>query len=161
MNKLVSMDKPVLSMIVSPHRSLSPAGFAVLLGGVAALNLAGGAVFLYLGAWPVAGFMGLDVALIWLAFRWSYHRANRYEQLVVTDTELQLQRFVENRLLETLSFPRGFVHVDIEHDDDRQLTGRLLLRSKGKACEIGSFLGPQDRRALAGTLQKALVRPKI
>jgi uncharacterized membrane protein len=161
MDKLGSMDKPVFSTTISPHRSLSPLGFAILLTVVAVLNLTVGIFFWYLGAWPVVGFMGLDVALIWLAFRWSYRRARRHENLLVTATDLQLSRFAENRLIERLTFPRGFVHVDIEHDVDRELIGRLYLRSRGRAYEIGSFLGAHERLALAQALNRALAAPKI
>jgi uncharacterized membrane protein len=161
MDKLADMDKPIFSVTISPHRSLSPAGLAVLLGLVALLNLSGGVLFWYLGAWPVVGFMGLDVVLVWLALHWSCRRSLRSENLTVTGAELQLSRYNDGRLLETLSFPRSFVYVDIERDKERDLIGRLLLRSKGKAYEIGSFLGAQERLALERALQRALVRPKI
>lgn len=161
MDKLAHMDKSVFSVTISPHRSLAPAGFAILLGVVVLFNLTGGVVFWYVGAWPVVGFMGLDVVLVWLALRWSYRQALRYENLTITGSELQLSRFDDDRLLETLTFPRGFVHVDIEHDSDCDLTGKLLLRSRGGAYEIGSFLGGQERLALAQALHNALSRPKI
>ena len=161
MDKLVPMDKPVFSVTIAPHRSLSPLGIAILLGVFSALNLAVGFFFWYLGAWPVIGFMGVDVGLIYLAFRWSNRRARRHEYLVVTATDLQLSRFAENRLIERISFPRGFVHVDIEHDHDRELVGRLYLRSRGHAYEIASFLGGRERLALAEDLNRALVAPKI
>jgi uncharacterized membrane protein len=161
MDKLVPMDKPVFSVTIAPHRSLSPLGIAILLGVFSALNLAVGFFFWYLGAWPVIGFMGVDVALIFLAFQWSNRRARRREDLLVTATDLQLSRFAENRLIERISFPRGFVHVDIEHDHERELVGRLYLRSRGHAHEIASFLGGRERLALAEDLNRALVAPKI
>ena len=161
MDKLVPMDKPIFSITISPHRSLSPFGFAILLGVVAAMNLAVGFLFWYLGAWPVVGFMGVDVALIYLAFRWSYRQTRRHEDLLVTASDLQLSRFAENRLIERISFPRGFVHVGIEHDHDGELVGRLYLRSRGHAHEIASFLGGHERLALAEALNRALSTPKI
>ena len=161
MDKLMPMDKPIFSVTIAPHRSLSPFGFAILLGVVAVLNLAVGFFFWYLGAWPVIGFMGVDVALIYLAFRWSYRRARRHEVLLVTATDLQLSRFAENRLIERISFPRGFVHVDLDHDHDRELVGRLYLRSRGHSHEIASFLGGHERLALAEDLNHALATPKI
>jgi uncharacterized membrane protein len=161
MDKLGSMDKPVFSATIAPHRSLTPVGFAVLLGFVGLFNLTAGVFFWYLGAWPVLGFMGLDVLLVWLAFRWSYRHARRHEDLIVTATDLQLSRFSENRLIEHLTFPRGFVHVDIEHDADRESIGRLYLRSRGRAYEIASFLGARERLVLAEALVRALATPKI
>jgi uncharacterized membrane protein len=81
--------------------------------------------------------------------------------LTITGAELQLSRYTDGCLLEALSFPQCFVYVDIERDNERDLIGRLLLRSKGKAYEIGSFLGAQERLALERALQRALARSKI
>jgi uncharacterized membrane protein len=155
------MNKPVFSATISPYRSLSPHACAILLSVLALLNLTIGVFFWHLGAWPVIGFMGLDVLIVWLAFLWSYRRARCSESLLVTATDLQLSRFQEDRLVEHLTFPRGFVHVDIEHDAERELIGRLYLRSRGRAYEIGSFLGASERLALARELDRALATPKV
>ena len=41
-------------------------------------------VFLIVGAWPVFGFFGLDVLLIYWAFRVNYRAAAAYEEISVT-----------------------------------------------------------------------------
>jgi uncharacterized membrane protein len=161
MSKHQSIDKPDFCVTISPNRSLTATGLAILLGSIAALNLTGGIIFWYVGAWPVVGFMGLDVLLVWLAFRWNNRQALRSETVTITASELEFSRFFRGRLLERLVFPRTFVHVHIEHDDERELLGRLLLRSKGRAYELGSFLGAEERLALAHALEKALAKPKI
>ena len=55
-----------------PYRSLSPNGFRWLIRVAIAANLAIGLPLLAFGAWPVLGFMGLDVPLLWLLFKRSY-----------------------------------------------------------------------------------------
>jgi uncharacterized membrane protein len=156
------IDKPIFSVTLSPNRSLSPVGMAVFLGGFGALNLIAGTLFWYLGAWPVMGFMGLDVLLVWLALRWNNRQSLRSENLTVTRSELHLCRFdPDGRLLEKLVFSRGFVQVDLEQDHEREIIGRLFLRSRGMAYELGSFLGAQDRLALAHSLKKALAAQRI
>ena len=65
------------------HRSLSPSAFAVLFGSVAAINFLGGAVLWYVGAWPVVGFMGLDIALIWFGFHWSFNASLKKEKITI------------------------------------------------------------------------------
>ena len=55
-----------------PHRSLSPTGFRWLIGGAIAANLLIGLPMMAFGAWPVLGFMGLDVWLLWWLFKRSY-----------------------------------------------------------------------------------------
>ena len=41
------------------------------------VSLGAGILFVSLGAWPVCGFFGLDVALVYLAFRLSYRSARQ------------------------------------------------------------------------------------
>ena len=59
---------------LTPHRSLSRQGFLVVMTLVVAVNLVVGALFMAIGAWPVAGFAGLDVLIIWWAFRANFCR---------------------------------------------------------------------------------------
>ena len=75
-----------------PHRSLSPDGFKWLIRGAIAANLLIGLPMLLLGAWPVLGFMGLDVWLLWFLFKRSYLDARRSETLLLTDRELIVDR---------------------------------------------------------------------
>ncbi len=42
------------------------------MAAIVAVNLAAGIVFSMIGAWPVTGFMGLDVVLVWWAFRANF-----------------------------------------------------------------------------------------
>ena len=60
--------------VLTPHRSLSPKGFMVLMALVCIVSFGTGLLFYLLGAWPVIGFMGLDVALIYIAFKLNYPR---------------------------------------------------------------------------------------
>lgn len=144
-----------------PYRSLSRKGFLILMGVLIGLNFAAGTAFYMLGAWPVAPFLGLDVALVWWAFRKNYADALKEEQIEVTDHELILKRFDHDRQHEELRFTRGWVKVELEEDHDRELIGSLFLRFKGKRTEIGRFLAGHDRKALAATLRSALARPRI
>jgi uncharacterized membrane protein len=155
------MEKPAFAVEIVPHRSLSRRGFALIIGAVALFNLAGGVVMWELGAWPVIGFMGLDVALIWLALHMSFRSAGRRERIVITDEALHLDRYVGRRLTERLRLDRPFVYVDLEWDRARDIVGRLALRSRGRLHTVGAFLGSEERRALAGTLRNRLAGPRI
>ena len=53
---------------LTPHRSLTRQGFVILMSAIAGLSFGIGLFFYIIGAWPVVGFMGLDVVLIWWAF---------------------------------------------------------------------------------------------
>lgn len=149
------------NFLLTPHRSLSRKGFLLIMWVIAGINLLGGTVFWLLGAWPVVGFMGLDVLLIWWAFRANFAAARRAERIEVTDQELILQRLLPGRPPLESRFVRGWVRVELEEDRERELIGRLYLNARHKRTEIGSFLSPAERKTLAGALKQALARPHI
>lgn len=144
-----------------PHRSLSRQGFIILMAVLIGLNFVAGTAFYLLGAWPVAPFMGLDVALVWWAFRKNYNDALKEERIEVTEHELVLKRFDHDRKREELHFTRGWVKVELEEDKERELIGSLFLRFKGTRTEIGRFLAANERKEFARLLQGALAKPHI
>ena len=78
--------------VVTPHRSLSYAGFIIMMAAVTGESAAAGTFFLIIGAWPVFGFFGLDVLLVYLAFRANYRAAVAYEEVTVTACELKVRK---------------------------------------------------------------------
>src|ERR1700740_2425949 len=112
------------------HRSLSPSAFAVLFGSVAAINFLGGAVLWYVGAWPVVGFMGLDIALIWFGFHWSFNASLKKEKIIITRYEMRIERYFGDRVVEVLHFGIGFFQLELERDAERGTVGRLVVRSR-------------------------------
>ena len=78
--------------VLLPHRSLKPRGFHILMLLLLLVSLAVGIGFVAIGAWPVCGFFGLDVALVYLAFRLSYRSARQREILRLADDEFTVER---------------------------------------------------------------------
>jgi uncharacterized membrane protein len=70
--------------LLTPHRSLGPAGFLILMAALGTASFITGIVFLLMGAWPVFGFFGLDVLLIYIAFRLNYRSGRLYETVELT-----------------------------------------------------------------------------
>ena len=79
----MAAQRPQFAAVLTPHRSLTREGFIAVMALIAGVNLIGGAVFFIAGAWPVAGFMGLDVLLIWWAFRANFADGRRAERIEV------------------------------------------------------------------------------
>src|SRR5208283_2627388 len=77
---------------LSPHRSLPPRGFFWVMAVLAGVSFGASVGFVLLGAWPVTGFFGLDVALVYLAFRLSYRSARQSETVRLTEADLEVQR---------------------------------------------------------------------
>src|SRR5580700_10241269 len=88
----LSAEPAIFSAIITPHRSLSSTGFVIFMLCIGGISFAAGMVFLMLGAWPVFGFFGLDVALVYWAFRANYRSARAYEEVTVTATELTVRK---------------------------------------------------------------------
>ncbi|MEI8177299.1 DUF2244 domain-containing protein, partial [Aestuariivirga sp.] len=99
---------------LTPHRSLTRQGFFALMGLVVAVNLVVAGMFVALGAWPIAGFAGLDVLLIWWAFRVNFADARKLERISITEHELVLDRLSEKYPPQQQRFVRRWVRVELE-----------------------------------------------
>lgn len=145
----------LLDIRIVPHRSLNAANFRVLMGVVCIAGAASSVPFLIMGAWPVAGFMALDIALIYVAFRSNFSAAKAYEDILVTPLELLLAKVSAKGRRQEWRFHPAWVRVDkVEHEEFG--LQRLSLRSRGRSVEIASFLGPDAKADVSRSLHKAL-----
>lgn len=150
---------PVLfDAILHPHRSLSRRGFAILMAVVAAICLTLGGAFYLIGAWPVFGLFGLDVAILYWAFRVNYRSARRYEKVQLTSDRLVVERGSPSGSLDSWSFQPYWLNVAI--DDPPQHHSQLTLSSHGRTLVVGSFLSPDERLDFANALRDALARAR-
>src|SRR3954467_4783846 len=148
--------QPLYDIVLRPHRSLSPTGFWVLMSILAAWSFAGGIVFLMVGAWPVLGFVGIDVALVWWAFKASYGDRRAHERLRLIDGTLIIERVSKRGRAQRFSFPSYWLRVQQEEEPDGR--GALVLSSHGEHLVIGAFLAPEERAMVARQLRAALDR---
>ena len=154
-----AQDVKAWSVNLTPYRSLDGPAFKILFTWVIVLNLIIAMFFYKLGAWPVFGFLGLDVALVWWAFKANYKAAQCSERIVIAADEVTL--FTQTRHENPIEkrFNRRWLRIVLEYDVAREIVGRLFLVSSGKATEVASFLGSEEREALAAELKRALTRP--
>ena len=136
---------------LSPHRSLSPEGFKWLIRGAVAANLLIGVPMYLVGAWPVMGFMGLDVFLLWYMFKRSYLDARRSETLLLTDRELIVDRVGPDGEREQHRLDAYWLHLELQGEAER-----LVLISRGNRLVVGRFLAPSVREEVAEELKAAL-----
>ena len=152
----MSDDEAELDLLLRPHRSLSPTGFWVIMTVLAVWSFVGGIVFLSVGAWPVIGFVGIDVALVWCAFKTSYGD-RRYERLRLSGGTLTIDR-VDRRGATRHEFPSYWLRVSLE--ELKEGSNRLVLSSHGRHVTVGGFLSPGERSEIATALQEALARSR-
>jgi uncharacterized membrane protein len=142
--------------VLLPHRSLPPRGFRIVMLLLGLLGLVVGIVFVSIGAWPVCGFFGLDVALLYLAFRLSYRSARQRETLRLAGHQFTVERLSIGGERRLWRFQPFWLRIVLEERADQ--SNRLLLTSHGRSLAVGDFLAPPLRRELAANLRDALTR---
>lgn len=149
----------LFSAILTPHRSLNATGFILVMTLVGGVSFVAGIAFLLMGAWPVFGFFGLDVLLIYLAFRANYRAATAFEQVSVTATELSVRK-VSHRG-QVSEWTLNPIWVRLERDVHEEFgVERLFLVSRGRKLPIASFLGPDEKESFAAALAAAISEAK-
>ena len=150
------IDEPTLfSAILTPHRSLGRTGFLAVMLLIGGISFAAGLVFFLAGAWPVVGFLGLDVLLVYWAFRVSYRTAAAYEQVTMTPTTLKVRK-VSHRG-EIAEWTLNPVWVRLQRDAHEEFgIERLFLVSHGRRLPVAGFLGPKEKASFAVALSAAL-----
>ena len=128
----------------------------LLMVAIASVSFVAGMIFMLVGAWPVLGFFGLDVAVIYLAFKANYRWARIYETVRLTrDSARRTHKSVGKG--PALALPALLAEgPNRSAGQTRQSAGVIEPR---QALNIGAFLSPDERVEVANALQGAL--PKL
>jgi uncharacterized membrane protein len=144
----------LLDQVLRPSPPLSPRVLLIILAIVALINIVFAGTFVLRGAWPIAPFLGLDVALLAWASRASTRAAKREEHVVLTPARLSVERrFPKTPRREWLFNPYW---VRVEMDEPHEHWSQLTLWSHGKFLRIGQFLAQDERARFAQRLKAAL-----
>ena len=112
-----------------------------------------------MGAWPVFGFFGLDVLLLYWAFKLNYRHAAAYEEVKVTPAALTVRKVSHRGVAREWVLNPLWVKLDkVVHEEFG--IERLFLVSRGKELAIASFLGPDEKASFAKALGAALSEAK-
>jgi uncharacterized membrane protein len=149
----------IFSAIITPHRSLTPRGFLVLMLCLGSLSFVSGVIFVSIGAWPVFGFFGLDVLLVYVAFRANFRAARAYEEVTITPSELIVRKINPRGGVREWTLNPLWVQLErIVHEEFG--IERLFLVSHGRRLMIASALGPDEKASFARALSNALGEAK-
>jgi len=149
----------IFSAVITPHRSLGSTGFLILMLCIGGISFASGMVFGLLGAWPVFGFLGLDVLLVYWAFRANFRAARAYEEVIVTASELTVRKVNHRGGVREWTLNPLWVRLErIVHEEFG--IERLSLVSHGRELPIAAFLGPHEKASFAQALSTAIGEAK-
>lgn len=147
------------SVVLRPYRSLGPTGFFIVMGIVCTVSFSAGIVFLAMGAWPIVGFFGLDMLLVYWAFKASYLSARAQERIELKGGQLLVaRRDAAGREAGSWAFEPYWVRLELEELPPGD--NRLTLTSHGRRLTIAAMLGSQERAAFASVLGRALAAYK-
>jgi uncharacterized membrane protein len=146
--------KPLLfDAELRPYRSWSAKAFKVMLIAVIVVNVAVASVFVAQGAFPVAGFLGLDVLALWLAFRWNYRAGQIAEYVRVAPGAVHVAA-VDRHGVAT-HWLLNPIWARVARD------GRgVLIRAGAEQMRVGAFLSPKECESFAEALSLALYKAK-
>lgn len=148
----------VFRATLSPYRSLGPRGFLILMAGISLVSFIAGMVFWAMGAWPVTGFFGLDVLLIYLAFKLNYRAARAYETVDLSPSNLTLTHVDARGRSKTVEFNPYWVRLRLSEAPDGRT--ELRLASHGEEHAFARFLTDDERRDFAAAFGAALARAR-
>ncbi len=152
-------DTPIFKARLTPHRSMGPAGFRALMAATFVATTALSIPFYLMGAWPIVGFLGLDVAALYLAFRLNYRAARAYEDFRLTYFELRFARVSAAGLKREWRFTPNWVRLErIDHEEFG--VQRISLLSRGKRWDVAKFLGPDQKAEFAAEFDGALAEAR-
>jgi uncharacterized membrane protein len=145
----------LFSAILTPHRSLGGTGFLAVMLLIGGISFAAGLAFFIAGAWPVVGFLGLDVLLVYWAFRASYRSAAAYEQVTMTPSALKVRKVSPRGEIAEWTLNPVWVRLQREAHAEFGIE-RLFLVSHGRRLPVAAFLGPEEKASFADALAAAL-----
>ena len=133
------------------NNSLSSSGrllvFSFLL--TVSVGIAAG-FFLVFGAWPILPFAGLEMAVLYGAFRYMDRHAADYERITIRGSSVAIEVY-EGKSVTRLELNRYWAKVVCEADGSR-----VALRSHGRDIEVGRHLCEEQRLEMAQDLRRQL-----
>ncbi len=143
-----------LDLTLYPHRSLSKRGFYIVMAAVALVSVSVSMGFFAMGAWPIPGFLGLDILIVYFAFRASYRRARGFEHLTLDKSAMRVRRKSWQGEERSWDLEPTWLNVQLSEPVDHDSS--LTLRSKDTQLTIGAFLPPHERLEVAKAIRAAI-----
>jgi uncharacterized membrane protein len=143
----------LMDAVLAPNRSLSINAFKLMIGVFAFANAVMALFFLAHGAYPVSGFMGLDVVALALAFWANYRSGRARERVRVAPASVQVTRHRPDARETHWTVSPLWARV---LDDPKA----VRITAGGSDVYVGGFLSPDERVTFAQALKAALAQAR-
>ena len=137
--------------IARRNNSLSSSGRLLVFGFILVVSLGIAAGFsLVFGAWPILPFAGIEMAVLYFAFRYVDRHAADYERITIRGNTVSIE-VQEGAGVVRREMNRHWARIVCASDGSR-----LALRSHGRDVEIGRHLCEAARQDMARELAREL-----
>lgn len=149
-------DATLFHAMIVPHRSLSERHLRRLLLVICIMCSLSASAFVWLGAWPVGGFTGLELLLAAFLFRLNARAVRSSELVLLTEAGLRVLRTEPDGKKREIVLSPAWLNVTVEERPGR--APGVLLTARHVRVEIARQLGEDEKRDLACALDDALRR---
>ena len=149
----------VITIRLWPYRSLSLRGFRMVMGALTLAIFTLGLGFFLLGAWPVIGFLGAEIGLVWFVFRLNYRAGQLVEEIIIRSASVTITRTNWRGRQKTFVLDSAWIKAELVPKKTRRR--KLFLRHHSYRFEIGEFLPPTEKPSLASALNDAFKRVRL
>lgn len=125
----------------------------------AALAAVPGLIFYSMGAWPIVGFLGFDILVLYWALSASLKSGKAYEEITLWPDALDIRAVSANGTEHIERFNPFFVRFAVLRDNEGRVTA-LRLMTREREIELGHFLTPDDKASFADRFGTALHRAR-
>ncbi len=123
----------------------------ILMVSLCGISFVAGLIFLLQGAWPVFGFFGLDVLLVYWAFKANFKSGGQREMIEIENGHVTVRAFQPNGKEQVNQFDAYWCRFLLDSE-------KLLIKCRSETLEIGKFLIPDEREEVLSELDAALYR---
>jgi uncharacterized membrane protein len=138
------------SLVARRNNSLSSTGRLAVFGFIFVVSVGIALAFAVLGAWLILPFAGLEMLVLYLAFRYVDRHAGDYERIAIEGDRVELE-YCEAGATRRHELNRRWAQL-VTSGDGR----RLALRSHGREFEVGRYLDAEQRLKTARQLKQQL-----
>ena len=138
------------SLVARRNNSLGRGGRLGVFAFIFVVSVGIATAFAILGAWLILPFAGLEMLVLYLAFRHVERHAGDYELIAIDGDRVEVESFEGGRHRRH-AFNRQWARLVVSGE-----CSRIALRSHGRELEIGRFVGAERRLEIARELGRRM-----
>jgi len=151
---MINKNNKLYEISLYPYRSLNKTGFFILMFSLGFVSFVAGIIFMIKGAWPVFGFFGLDVLLVYIFFKINFRSGKKKEVLILTKNKLIVEFYDSKKISKTYYLDANWLQIHLSELKNEM--SKLKISSNGKSVIVGAFLRHQEKMAILRSLKKVL-----